>query len=292
MTAFPVRYLGAATAFATAFALATAAPALAASSVSSAPSTAFSVTVKNVSAQTGTMVTTDQGPKPILLSPGAYAVYTGDNPVFTVGGSAGPGLEAVAEDGFPMTLASELKGAANVTDSGAFKQPAGPKPALLPGQSATFTVTASPGEKLSFATMFVPSNDAFYGAADGIDLFDASGAPASGDVTSQIAAYDAGTEQNQPFYGPATKPVQPSNNFGPSETKPVQPVADAGGPNTYPATNKVISVSVNAMPAGGVSTGAGGTAGVEHLGLIAAGAGLIVFAGGALTVRRRKAILG
>lgn len=292
MTASPVRCLGVATALALATApalLATAAPALAASS---APSTTFSVTVKNVSAQTGTMVTTDQGPKPIPLSPGAYAVYTGDNPVFTVGGSAGPGLEILAEDGFPMQLASELKGAANVTDSGVFKQPAGPKPALLPGQSATFTVTASPGEKLSFATMFVPSNDAFYGAANGIDLFDASGAPASGDVTSQIAAYDAGTEQDEPFYGPATKPVQPSDNFGPTETKPVQPVADADGPNTYPATDQVISVSVNAMPAGGVSTGAGGAAGVEHLGEIAAGAGLIVLAGGALTVRRRQAIRG
>ncbi len=197
----------------------------------------------------------------------------------------------VAEDGFPMKLASELKGAANATDSGVFKQPAGPKPALLPGQSATFKVTASPGQKLSFATMFVPSNDAFYGAANGIELFDASGAPASGDVTSQIAAYDAGTEQDQPFYGPATKPVQPSDNFGPSETKPVQPVADAGA-NTYPPTNKVIRVSINAMPAGGASTGAGGTAGDEQLGEIAAGAGLIVFAGGALALRRRKAVRG
>jgi len=289
MTASPLRCLGVATALALATApalLATAAPALASSTV------AFSVTVTNVSKQTGTMVTTDKGPKPIPLSPGAYAVYTGKNPVFTVGGSAGPGLESLAEDGFPMKLASELKGAANVTDSGTFKQPAGPKPALLPGQSATFKVTASPGQKLSFATMFVPSNDAFYGAANGIDLFDASGAPASGDVTSQIAAYDAGTEQDQPFYGPATKPVQPSENFGPSETKPVQPVADAGGPNTYPATNKVIRVSINAMPAGGASTGAGGTAGDEHLGEIAAGAGLIVFAGGALALRRRKAIRG
>ncbi len=139
--------------------------------------------------------------------------------------------------------------------------------------------------------MFVPSSDAFYGAANGIDLFDASGAPAFGDVTSQIAAYDAGTEQDQPFYGPATKPVQPSANFGPSETQPV-PVADAGGPNTYPTTSKVIKVSINAMPAGGVATGAGDTAGVEHLGEIAVGVGLIIVAGGALTIRRRKAILG
>lgn len=290
MTAFPARSLSVATALAlaTAPALLATAPALA----SSTATTTFSVTVTNVSKETGTMVTTDEGPKPIPLSPGAYAVYTGDNPVFTVGGSAGPGLENLAEDGFPTKLASELKGVTNVTDSGVFKQPAGPKPALLPGQSATFTVNASPGEKLSFATMFVPSSDAFYGAANGIDLFDTSGAPASGDVTSQIAAYDAGTEQNQPFYGPATKPLQPSENFGPSETQPVQPVADAGGPNTYPATSKVIKISINAMPTGGVSTGGGDTAGVEHLGEIAAGVGLIIVAGGALTIRRRKTILG
>ena len=74
--------------------------------------------------------------------------------------------------------------------------------------------------------------------------------------------------------------------------KPVQLVADADGPNTYPATDQVIGVSVNAMPAGGVSTGAGGIAGVEHLGEIAVGVGLIVLAGGALTVRRRTAIHG
>ena len=34
--------------------------------------------------------------------------------------------------------------------------------ALAPGESATFTFTASPGDKLQLMTMFVQSNDWFY----------------------------------------------------------------------------------------------------------------------------------
>ncbi|MDT0275970.1 spondin domain-containing protein [Blastococcus goldschmidtiae] len=229
--------------------------------------TMFRVEVTNVSKETGTKVDTPQGAKPILLSPGAFAVYSGeDNPAFTVGAEAtlplgGEGLENIAEDGFPMQLAQQFEGAPMVSDSGTFADEQGPKKALEPGMSASFTVTASPGGKLTLATMFVPSNDAFYGPADGIELFDAGGEPISADVTDAIGTFDAGTEENQPFFGPATKPVQPHPDFGPVEESVVLPVEDVEGqPQVYPEVGQVINVTVMPVPAGGVPAGAGGAA--------------------------------
>src|SRR5262249_51004101 len=66
-----------------------------------------------------------------------------------------------------------------------------------PGQAFEFKVTAKPGERLTIATMFAQSNDLFYAPReDGIALFDASGKPIRGDVTSQILLWDAGTDVN------------------------------------------------------------------------------------------------
>lgn len=56
------------------------------------------------------------------------------------------------------------------------------------------------------------------------------------------------------------------------------------------ATSPALCGVVNAMPAGGVATGTGSTAGVEDTGILALGGGLLVagFASGALAARRRK----
>ena len=64
--------------------------------------------------------------------------------------------------------------------------------AIGPGQAYVFRIGAVPGQKLSFATMFVHSNDVFF-APDGagIALFDMGGAPVSGDVTDQVQLWDA-----------------------------------------------------------------------------------------------------
>lgn len=68
---------------------------------------------------------------------------------------------------------------------------------FLPGQ--TFMVTASPGDRLQFATMFVQSNDLFFAPRDGgIALFDTGGRAMHGKVTTRVALFDAGTEVNQP----------------------------------------------------------------------------------------------
>ncbi|MEM6335429.1 MAG: spondin domain-containing protein, partial [Bacteroidota bacterium] len=76
-----------------------------------------------------------------------------------------------------------------VLKSGVFNTPdgaAGPAP-IFPGEQYTIEFTAAPGSQLSFATMFIQSNDLFYAfRPEGIALFDENGDPISGDVTDQV----------------------------------------------------------------------------------------------------------
>lgn len=58
---------------------------------------------------------------------------------------------------------------------------------------------AYPGSRLNFISMLANSNDWFFAAgANGIALFDASGAPVTGDITANVRLYDAGTEEEDP----------------------------------------------------------------------------------------------
>ncbi len=93
----------------------------------------------------------------------------------------------------------------NATDAldlravGVFSTPeggSGPGPAL-PGGSYAFDLTAAPGDRLSFATMFVQSNDLVLATPPGgIALYDGD-APIDGEV--QVAVWDVGTEADQPL---------------------------------------------------------------------------------------------
>ena len=131
------------------------------------------------------------------------------------------------------------------TSSGVFNTPvgsAGPGPAG-PGATYEFSFDAAPGSNLSFATMFVQSNDLFYAPGDtGMPLFDAAGNPVSGDVTSEIGLWDAGTEVNEePGVGPNQAPRQAGPNTGADEGGPVQLVADGF---IYPDVADAIQVTV------------------------------------------------
>ncbi len=154
-----------------------------------------------------------------VLSPGVAVVHRGDGPIFTLGeADRGQGLEAIAEDGDPSTLASALSGQAGIGEVVVFNTPAGASaPGPIPaGGSYRTTLTATPRDRLSFATMYVQSNDLFLGPDDlGIDLFDAAGNPLAGDITAQILLWDAGSEENQtPGAGPDQAPRQSGPNTG------------------------------------------------------------------------------
>lgn len=186
---------------------------------------------------------------PLPLAPGVYAVLTGmgeemmeetddamteetdDEMMDEMAGGArlifahgeadrGEGLEALAEDGDPSGLVESLTGHASVGAVGAFAVPVGesdPGP-LLPGGTYEFTFEAHAGDYLSFATMFVQSNDWFFAPrADGIELFPGSDA-ISGDITELILIHNAGTEVDEPIgFGPNQAPRQAGPNTGEDE---------------------------------------------------------------------------
>ena len=182
----------------------------------------------------------------LLLAPGAFAVHTEPGVIFTSGeADRGSGLEALAEDGDPVALAEALKEYMGVSFADVFTTPVdASEPAPIgPGGVYEFTFGAEPGSYLSFATMFVQSNDLFYAPdAAGIALFDETSAPISGDVTAQVLLWDAGTEVNQePGVGADQPPRQSAPNTGADENGVVQRVADGF---TYP--DSVILVTITA----------------------------------------------
>ena len=208
--------------------------------------TEFTVHVENVS-QPGT-IDSDRAGGAVPLSPGVYAVFQGKNPMFDPGARADNGTERIAEDGFPMQKADMVDGAANVSASGIFDSAGGPDngPAIFPGESAMFTIEAHPGDHLQLETMFVQSNDWFYGfEGEGLPLF-YKDEPTSGDVTAHLVLYDAGTEEDTaPGTGPDQKPVQKpqATNVGPpDDDTSIRPASETGF--TIPPTASVIRVTI------------------------------------------------
>ncbi|NQW20341.1 MAG: hypothetical protein HQ477_06415 [Chloroflexi bacterium] len=180
------------------------------------------------------------------IAPGVFAIIDGDAQLYVNGQSdQGLGLEALAEDGSPGELAGSLVTKAGLVSSGVFTTPTGatgPAPAF-PGDSYEFEFEAIVGDRLSLATMLVQSNDLFYAPKNGfIELFDSSGNPISGDLTSLFLLWDAGTEVNQaPGAGADQAPRQSGPNAGETEMGTVAPVADE---YTYPDVDAIIRVTI------------------------------------------------
>lgn len=209
--------------------------------------TQFRITVENVS--TPSLVDTERAGGIVPMSPPVFALYEGDNPMFQEGSKANAGTEAIAEDGGFDAMVSLLNGDTNVKSNAAVTSPGGPDNggALFAGESVSYTFTADADDKLQFMTMFVQSNDWFYAFGDdGIDLFD-DGEPVTGDITSEVVLYDAGTEADTaPGTGPDQKPVQATDNQGPAEDENVDEVSDRHS-FTTPANSQVIKVTLTTI---------------------------------------------
>src|ERR1700752_1646363 len=167
----------------------------------------------------------------VTLGPVLYVVHTNRGPVFTSGQpDRDEGLEALAEDGPVAPLAKSLEGKPGIVHVGFAGTPvgAGRSRPLRSGEAFEFKVGGKPGERLTIATMLGQSNDLFYAPREeGIALFDASGKPLAGDVTSQILLWDAGTEVNEePGLGPNQAPLQPAPHTGPREHGVVRPISE------------------------------------------------------------------
>ncbi len=213
--------------------------------------TSFTVRIENVST-TETLKLSNGGTAPAPTAPVLWVVHTREKPLFTKGeADRGEGLESLAEDGSPARLYESLEGKPGVVATGVVNTPVGasePGP-ILPGQAYEFTVSAEPGEKLTLAFMFGQSNDLFYAPREGIDLFDGSGKPVSGDMTATLVLWDAGTEVNQePGLGPDQAPRQPRANTGAAEGGKVRPVKESKDGFSYPDVQRVVRLTVR--PAG------------------------------------------
>jgi hypothetical protein len=217
--------------------------------------TTFVVRIENVS--TASTLSLSNGESvPVPHAPGVWTVSRRVNTLFRAGSfDRGHGLEELAEDGNPERLFASLESSRIVKSSGVFNTPdgdAGPG-AATPGKAYEFTVTASPGDRLSFATMFVQSNDLFYAPSSfGIPLFLWGRRPISGDVTRFVKLWDAGTELNQePGLGSDQAPRQSGPDTGESERRRIVQV-DAHwffghrdrDPFDYPSTEEVIKVTI------------------------------------------------
>jgi hypothetical protein len=201
----------------------------------------------------------------VWLTPGAYAVHAGENPIYELGEPASIGLEALAEAGPPTGfegedgLVDELDASMSVDRSGAYtpadtvadpNDPTGEVPGappIAPGGAFEFSVDVSPGHRLSFASMFVPSNDGFVATdEDGIALWPEGGEPVEGDITDATGLFDAGTEPNAepPGTGPDQAPTQDSPDQGADEGGVVRRLREVDDGHEYPAVEDVVQVTV------------------------------------------------
>jgi len=209
--------------------------------------TKFTVRIENIATKDG-MKAKDGTKWSFAMSPGLCIVHTSNAPVFSAGKKdRGKGLESQAEEGNPAMLAESLKADKGVKSVTVFNTPIGtdvPAP-ITPGFTYECTFEAATGSKLTITSMFGQSNDLFYAPNEsGIALF-ANGKPISGDITSKMILWDAGTEVNEePGVGPNQAPRQKAPNTGTNENGVVKSIKDVKDGFSYPKTASVMKVTI------------------------------------------------
>ncbi len=166
------------------------------------PTTDYLVTIKNLASG-----------QP--LSPPVAATHKIPVRMFKVGSPASPELESIAEDGNQAPMFNLLTGAAFVTKAVDVGMPLTPFMTSVGDftDSASFMIAASPGDRLSLATMLICTNDGFTG-------LDRAKLPVRGSEIFWTNGYDAGTENNTEM---SQDIVDPCSALG--------PVALVGDPN-------------------------------------------------------------
>lgn len=140
------------------------------------------------------------------LTPPLIATHTEKVQLYQVGDAAGPGVQAIAENGDLIPLLEWLEGSMEVAD--VVVSDAGPLvPAGNPGgtdfaSSVTLTVSAGPrAHHLSFISMLICTNDGFT-ALNSVTL------PRQGSRVLFVSGYDAGTETNTEDFADMVPPCQ------------------------------------------------------------------------------------
>jgi hypothetical protein len=216
--------------------------------------TKFTVRIENITKPDA--FTASNGVKwSLAFSPGLAVVHTDKAPIFTAGKKdRGQGLEAQSEDGDPGMLAKSLDGRKGIKSVAVFNTPVGAKAPgpTTPGAAYEFTISGTPGDRLSLTAMMGQSNDWFYAPNEsGIALFK-NGKPVSGDITSQMILWDAGTEVNQePGIGPDQGPRQKAANTGEAENGVLRNAKDVKYGSAYTKVSSVMRVTIKPVQAPG-----------------------------------------
>jgi len=192
-------------------------------------------------------VRNETNPGGLFLTPVWFGLHDGSFDLFDMGDTASAGLEGLAEDGSVAGITGEFATATGGTGvSGTISGLFGAADVLDPLDMGTTILDVDPSDQryLHLGSMVIPSNDAFIGTDDGIELFDDTGAfigPLDIAFSGQDVL-DAGTEANTetdaafinqaaPDSGTATSaPIALHPGFIGSENGP------AVGPNGEPTT--------------------------------------------------------
>lgn len=198
-----------------------------------------------------------------FFTPVFLGFHDGSFDVFDSGGTASGSLIDLAEGGDTAGVTGDLAAAQatsqSVTVAGSMVGP----PPFDPGESIStqLDVDSTTQRFFNYATMVIPSNDAFFANADAIELFDAGGnfnGPQVIEITAGMI-YDAGSEVNDINGGAAFSALggvsadetnaialidlADLNNFVGSDT-----VSGATISNSLTASSVVARITVTAVP--------------------------------------------
>ncbi|MHC4508065.1 MAG: spondin domain-containing protein [Planctomycetota bacterium] len=142
----------------------------------------------------------------VYFTPVWVGFHEGSFDLFDVGSLASEAVERIAEDGNVSVLQADFAAATGQTGGvdGVISSPAGFQgaPVFDPGETSSteFALTPAYHRYMSFASMVVPSNDAFIGNHNprAIELFDAAGTFRGKQIVTILGSmvWDAGTELN------------------------------------------------------------------------------------------------
>lgn len=146
---------------------------------------------------------TNEGNSDFFLTPLWFGLHDGSFDTFNAGEAASASLQSIAEEGAVGGLQSDFSSVTGLQGVAANPDGFPGAPVIDPGETAMGAVTirnAAAYRYFSYASMVIPSNDAFIGNDNPMayELFDAAG-NFNGPLTIQVFSsdiWDAGTEEN------------------------------------------------------------------------------------------------
>jgi len=138
------------------------------------------------------------------LSPLAVVIHGESYTAWSIGVESSIGLEKLAEEGDVTNFLAEA------TDAGAYTAKAGAG-LIFPGEAETLELESISSDdlKLTFASMFINTNDAFIGIKD----LDLASLDIGDELTVLITVYDAGTEENSELSGTIPGPADGGEGY-------------------------------------------------------------------------------